>query len=440
MTYLTSYLASHALTVGAVVAWFLILSRSARPRRTPQSLMAWLLGFAFMPFIALPLYLLLGSRKFPRRAKGRSLVVRPARPGNAFELLATGEAAYARLLALIEGAQRTIDLTMFIVGDDATGRAVVEALTKRAKDGVSVRVILDAVGCARTRGSVARALGAVGGEVRAFMPLRHSPIRGRTNLRSHRKIVVVDGEHVFAGGMNLAEEYMGPKPLPGRWRDVACVVSGPVAVDAAALFESDWEFCGGAPREGARGAPAMPAAAGEGTVQLVPSGPDMVHDTVYDAVLTAIAVARARIVLVTPYYVPDDIVQHALVLAARRGVRTELLVPSKSNHSLADFARRGLLRELTASGVHVRFYPHGMVHAKAMVVDDAFAFVGSPNMDMRSFFLNYEDAVCLYSAPEIAEVRSWADALLAECTDRGPHSSRSYWMIEQLARMVAPEL
>jgi cardiolipin synthase len=184
----------------------------------------------------------------------------------------------------------------------------------------------------------------------------------------------------------------------------------------------------------------MPASAGEGTVQLVPSGPDMVHDTVYDAVLTAIAVARERIALVTPYYVPDDIVQHALVLAARRGVRTELLVPSKSNHALEDFARRGLLRELTASGVHVKFYPHGMVHAKGMVVDDTFAFVGSPNMDMRSFFLNYEDAVCLYSAPEIAEVRSWAEALLAECTDKGPHSPRAYWMFEQLARMIAPEL
>ena len=170
--------------------------------------------------------------------------------------------------------------------------------------------------------------------------------------------------------------------------------------------------------------PVKALAAGEGVVQLVPSGPDMVHDTVYDAVLTAIAVAKERIVLVTPYYVPDDIVQHALVLAARRSVKTELLVPSKSNHALADFARRGLLRELTAAGVHVRFYGKGMVHAKGMVVDDAFAFVGSPNMDMRSFFLNYEDAVCLYSAPDIAQVRAWADALLAECTDKGPHSRR----------------
>jgi cardiolipin synthase len=317
---------------------------------------------------------------------------------------------------------------------------VVDSLVARANDGVDVRVVLDAVGSTNSKRAAGRLLRAAGGSVRVFMPLLHAPLRGRNNLRCHRKLGLFDGEHLFAGGMNLAEEYMGPTPLPGRWRDVACVVSGPVAVDAAALFESDWEFCGGSPRkESASGAP-KPARAGEGTVQLVPSGPDMVHDTVYDAVLTAIAVATERITLVTPYYVPDDIVQHALVLAARRGVKTQLLVPTKSNHALADFARRGLLRELTAAGVHVRFYARGMVHAKAMVVDDTFAYVGSPNIDMRSFFLNYEDAVCLYSAPDIAQVRVWADALLGECVDRGPHSRRAYWMFEQVARMIAPEL
>ncbi len=458
---LGQYLLSHLVAVITAAASTLMVLRLFGTSRTPQSLVAWTLALMFVPLAAIPLYFLLGARKFPRTAKRTmrraadpsempppgpvarvlcEIGAPPARGGHRFELLRDGEKAYARLMALIAASKRTIDLTMFILGDDATGRSVVEALVARARDGVDVRVVLDAVGCTNSKRAAARALREAGGSVRAFMPLLHAPFRGRNNLRCHRKLALFDGEHLFAGGMNLAEEYMGPRPLPGRWRDVACVVSGPVAVDAAALFESDWEFCGGTPRGGALAAPAMPASAGEGTVQLVPSGPDMVHDTVYDAVLTAIAVARERIVLVTPYYVPDDIVQHALVLAARRGVRTELLVPSKSNHALADFARRGLLRELTASGVHVRFYAHGMVHAKGMVVDGTFAFVGSPNMDMRSFFLNYEDAVCLYSAPEIAEVRSWADALLAECTDRGPHSSRSYWMIEQLARMVAPEL
>jgi cardiolipin synthase len=151
-------------------------------------------------------------------------------------------------------------------------------------------------------------------------------------------------------------------------------------------------------------------------------------------------VARERVAIVTPYYVPDEVVQRALLLAARRGVRTQLLVPTHSNHALADFARRGLLRELDAAGVELHFYPHGMVHAKAMLADATFAFIGSPNLDMRSLFLNYEDALFLYDSAQVAQVAGWVDALLARCTRERPHSAREYWLLEQLARIVAPEL
>lgn len=464
---LTSYLLSHLVAVITALASTLMLVRLLSTNRTPQSLLAWGVALMFVPLVAIPLYFLVGARKFPRTAKrtmrtapsrsdlaspgpvARVLVALgapPARAGHRFELLENGERAYARLMELIAASRRTIDLTMFILGDDATGRSVVDALAARARAGVRVRVVLDAVGSTSSKRRAARLLHEAGGSVRPFMPLLHAPFRGRNNLRCHRKLGLFDGEHVFAGGMNIADEYMGPAPLAGRWRDVAGVVTGPIAVDAAALFESDWEFCGGKraaakPQEAGENADAaVPAKAGDATVQLVPSGPDMVHDTIYDAVLTAIAVATERIVIVTPYYVPDDVVQRALLLAARRGVRTQLLVPSRSNHAFADFARRSLLRELADAGVELRFYPHGMVHAKAMVVDDAFAYIGSPNMDMRSFFLNYEDAICLYTSPDIGQVRAWVDALLAECTSTGPHSKREYWLFEQVARMIAPEL
>jgi cardiolipin synthase len=438
-----TYLLSHALTIAAVVASLLMLSRLSGSSRTPQSTLAWLLAFAFMPPVAIPLYFALGSRKFPRRAKGPGLVVHPARPGHSFELLTTGDAAYARLMALILGAQRSIDLTMFILGDDATGRAFVDALAQRASSGIAVRVILDAVGCTRTRRNAARVLGAAGAEVRAFMPLWHSPVRGRTNLRSHRKLAVFDGEQVFAGGMNLANEYMGlpaPPTEAPRWRDVAAVARGPIAADASALFESDWRFCGGSKGQvGASSTPATDAAGGDETVQFVPSGPDMLTDTVYDLFLTGIFGARERIAIVTPYYVPDEALQHALVLSARRGVKTELLVPARSNHRVADLARRKLLRELSANGVVVHYYPRGMVHAKAMVIDDTFAYVGSPNFDMRSLFLNYEDALCLYSPGAIAQVRAFVDGLISECTpDAPPH--REHRVIEQIALLLAPEL
>ncbi len=463
-----AYLVSHALVVATVLASLALAFRLLNSRRTSQSTLAWLLALAFAPFVAIPLYLLLGSRKFPRRAKlpvrgppkagaaseyfggpiARVLQksdVAPPRRDNAFELLTTGEAAYERLLGLIRGAERSIDLTMFILGNDTTGNAFVEALAERAAHGVGVRLILDAVGSSASCRHAAHVLGSAGAEVRAFMPLRHSPIQGRTNLRSHRKLAIVDRQHVFAGGMNLANEYMGPPVAPSsapRWRDVAAIASGQIAADAEALFESDWGFVGGS-----KSAPAAPradalrAAPGNATLQIVPSGPDMIADTVYDLFLTAIFVARERIAIVTPYYVPDELLQHALLLSARRGVRTEIVVPSRSNHRVADVARRPLLRELHDAGVIVHSYGRGMVHAKAMVVDDAFAYIGSPNFDMRSLFLNYENALCAYSHEAIAQIRSFVDGLVAECVAQPPPPVR--WvgtLAERVARLLAPEL
>ena len=330
---------------------------------------------------------------------------------------------------------------MFILGDDTTGRAVIAALAERAKHGVQVRVILDAVGSFRARGSASRALHAAGAQLRTFMPLRHSPIRGRTNLRCHRKVLIVDGEVVFAGGMNLANEYMGP-PDERRCRAGATwspSSRGPVAADATALFESDWVYCGGSRRGADDRAPAALATHGDERVQFMPIGPDMITDTMYDVLLSGIFQARERIAIVTPYYVPDDALQHALVLSARRGVKTELLVPAVSNHRIADLARRQFLRELRANGVQIHYYARGMVHAKAMVIDDAFAYVGSPNFDMRSLFLNYEDALCLSSTGAIAQVRGFVDALIAECAPEPPVFPE-HRMIEQMALLLAPEL
>jgi cardiolipin synthase len=174
-------------------------------------------------------------------------------------------------------------------------------------------------------------------------------------------------------------------------------------------------------------------------VQVVPSGPDFVDDTFYDLVLSGIFNAQKRVAIVTPYYVPDDTLQHALVVAARRGVRTEVIVPSVSNHRVADVARRNLLRELTGAGAVVHYYPHGMVHAKAMAVDDSFAYVGSPNFDMRSLFLNYENALCVYSPTAIAAIRAFIDELISQSVAQGP-PARERPFREQLARFLAPEL
>ncbi len=457
------FLRSHPLTVAGHLLGLVLALRVLVTRRSPQSLMAWVLGLLIMPWVAIPFFFLFGARKLPRKVRGkhapllspggyaglpgthpaanvprvlRTEGVPGVRAGNSFELLGTGERAYEALHAEIARAARSIDLTIFIVGDDEVGWSVVNALVARARAGLRVRLLVDAVGCRPIRRRAAELLRAAGGELRVFMPLLHAPLKGRTNLRSHRKVGVFDRHRVFMGGMNLALEYMGPTPRPDRWRDLACLLEGPVASDAEQLFAADWAFAGGAetppPTE-------LSPPAGEAVLQLVPSGPEMKIDTFYDAVLTALDAAKTHVVCVTPYYVPDDVVQHAFVLCARRGVRTQLVMPARSNHALADNARRGLLAELSEAGVELLWYPR-MVHGKAMVVDDAVAYLGSPNLDMRSFFLNYEDALFLYSPAEIALVRGWIAALAAECsTVHGP-PRRRWWLIEDFARLMAPEL
>jgi Phosphatidylserine/phosphatidylglycerophosphate/cardiolipin synthases and related enzymes len=454
---------SHPLLVAVHLVGVAVAMRVLVTRRAPQSLMAWLLALLFAPWAAVPLYFLLGGRKFPRGAKGKQVPLRvpdaraqlpdghPAadvprvlrtegvpgvRAGNAFQLLGTGEQAYAALLEEIEKAGKTVDLTVFILGKDEVGLAVVRALAARARAGVGVRLLLDAVGSRPILPIANRELRAAGGEVRSFMPLLHAPVRGRSNLRNHRKIAVFDGRRAFLGGMNMALEYMGPTPRAGRWRDVACLVEGPVAADAAQLFAADWAFAG---KEEPTRVTQVPPPAGEAVVQLVPSGPEMATDTFYDALITALYSARTHVACVTPYYVPDDVVQQAFVLCARRGVRTEMVMPAVSNHLLADKARRGLLPELAEAGVVFRWFG-GMVHGKAMVVDDSVAYVGSPNLDMRSFFLNYEDALLLYGPAEIAVVRGWIERLVAECPNTLAPPSRRWWLIDDVARLLAPEL
>jgi len=460
---LLEFLRSHPLTVAVHVLGLVLALRVLVTRRSPQSLMAWVLGLLVVPWVAVPFFFLFGARKLPRKVRGkhapllspgghaglpdghpavnvprvlRTEGVPGVRTGNTFELLATGERAYEALHAEIARARRCIDLTIFIVGDDEVGWSVVNALAERARAGVRVRLLVDAVGSRPIRRRATQILEAAGGQLRVFMPLLHAPLKGRTNLRSHRKVGVFDGSRVFMGGMNLALEYMGPTPRPGRWRDLACLLEGPVASDAEQLFAADWAFAGGTETPPPT---VLSPPAGQAVMQLVPSGPEMKTDTFYDALLTALDSARVHVACVTPYYVPDDVVQHAFVLCGRRGVRTQLVMPARSNHSLADNARRGLLAELSEAGVELLWYDR-MVHGKAMVVDDTVAYLGSPNLDMRSFFLNYEDALFLYSPAEVAAVRGWITSLADQCsTTQGP-PSRRWWLIEDFARLMAPEL
>jgi cardiolipin synthase len=450
--------------VGTMVGTLLIvpfLARILRERRAPGSTLAWILSVVLVPYIGVPLYLALGPRKrhvasrkplyapAATSAAGASAEARAARPieallaavgvpsasgGNAVELLATGEAAFTRLLDVIGGARRSIHVATFILGDDVTGNTVLERLTEKAATGVDVRVLLDGLFLPRANRRKLAALRRAGGRVVEFGPMIHLPFRGTDNLRNHRKLVVVDDEIAIVGGMNIAEEYMGPNDFPGRFRDVAVCLAGPAVARVAEVYRSDWAFAAHETLEPR----ALPAPRGEAIVQVVPSGPDSVDDTLYETLLAACYWAKRRIAVATPYFVPDEALARALAAASRRGLDVRIVVPARSNHLLADLAGGTYLRQVEAARARVATYPR-MLHAKVVVIDDDVAVLGSANFDMRSLFLNYEVALFFYSRAEVDMLSRWFEDVSAECGRLAP-AGRVRALGEEIGRLLAPIL
>jgi cardiolipin synthase len=242
---------------------------------------------------------------------------------------------------------------------------------------------------------------------------------------------------------------MGPPSARALWRDIAAIVSGPAVADLEGIFASDWKFAtGGVPGPAAaRSAAAEPEAdldpessAGATVVQVVASGPDVAGDPLYESLLGLIFAAQRRIWIVTPYFVPDEMLARALNLAARRGVDVRVIVPVRSNHPSADLARSSYLRDLHNEGGRVLLYTPVMLHAKVVVFDDQLAIIGSANMDMRSLFLNYEVALFVWSRPQVQEVALWVASLESQ-TQRGlPPPGWPLEIAENVVRLLSPLL
>ena len=448
-----SWLITHA---EIVLLSALVIAAAAfllQQRRSPQSTAAWLLFLVVAPYVAIPIFVGLGVRK---RANGpdalhldvadtgtpvgdidrmlRAYRLPGATDGHDFVLHDRPEAARDALFDLVAGARTRIDALFYIVANDDQGRAFVRALTERAKAGVAVRLIIDRLGTFNPPWRELRLLSQAGGETRFFSPLAQRPLRGHLNLRNHRKIMVVDGTTAFGGGMNVGEEYLG-----GRgevWTDLAFTMRGPAVETCGKVFASDWQGTGGEPGDPP---PAATPTGGPTVAQLAPSGPDLRHDGVHDALVNAIHRATDRVWIATPYFLPTDTLSEALSIAARRGVDVRLLLPRKSNQRIADFARGAYLRELHAAGCNILLFRPGMMHAKAGIIDGS-AYVGSLNFDVRSMQLNFEDVLFVHDAQSVAQLADWFTARERDC-DVGIGKAGTLRRIgEGLFRIGAPVL
>jgi cardiolipin synthase len=355
-------------------------------------------------------------------------------------ILACGENAFRETMRLIDAAEQTIFIATFILGKDATGKAIMEKLAHKARQGVNVRLLLDALGSVHIRRRFLAPLTAGGGKYAFFMPMIHWPFRGRANLRNHRKMIIADGKAAMIGGMNLAAEYMGPELSPDRWTDLSILLEGPVVAHLTEIFRSDWRFAAKKDLPGVAVFDRPSNAPSQAQLQLIASGPDVPGDTLRDAVLTAIFNAKRRIWVVTPYFVPDELLQEGVCIAARRGVDVRLIIPRRSNHRLADLSRESYLNQTQEAGAEIWLYRPKMLHAKAVLIDDALAVVGSANMDMRSLLLNFEVGLCIYDAGVVAQIDAWIKDLIKNCTMRSHPRRSSLNLVEGVGRILAPLL
>ncbi len=423
----------HSLVILVSILIYILTTRVIGERRPPSIAIAWVLGMIAMPYLALPMYLMFGRRKLPRKKVSPGIVRRRGRHWaedliESFDLGPASDAAVrlhhdggesaASLFETMQRARFRLDVCTYILGNDPFGLDAMLRMGQCVERGVAVRLLLDGVGAIQLPRTFFAKLKTLGIQTQIFSPLLARRTQGPRNLRNHRKMVIADGERLWAGGRNIAAEYfIGAHGKPA-WRDLSFDLEGPVAGDAAAQFEADWVAAGGTPApEHRRTADAPRSTLGSPLcrAQFLPSGPDQTEDTVHALLIDACFHVRERILAVTPYFVPDAGLETALRLAARRGVRIDLLLPVKSNHRLADFVRNRALRSLHKAGVAIHLLPF-MNHAKAVVCDESLAITGSVNLDSRSLLLNYESAVVLYGAAEISWVAGWIEALKAQAS------------------------
>ncbi len=312
---------------------------------------------------------------------------RPLLPGHLVEPLENGEEAFPAMLEAIRAARRTLYLSTYILETNRTGRTFIAALRDAVERGVDVRVLIDGVGEWYSWPRAGVLLKHAGVPVARFLPPKLLPPSFLVNLRNHTKILVADGLVGFTGGMNIGDRYLaGNLDNPSRVEDIHFRVTGPVVAQMEQVFLADWSFCadGAAPPE------SRPSPAGEAYCRAVVDGPTGDLDRLTMILTGAVASARQRVFIMTPYFLPPRELIGALQAAALRGIDVQVVLPSKNNLPYVKWASDNMLWELLQNGIRVFYQPPPFVHTKLFLVDDFYALIGSANLDPRSLRLNFE--------------------------------------------------
>ncbi len=316
---------------------------------------------------------------------------------NAVEIITDGREKFDKLFADIANARSYIHIQYYIIQNDSLGNRLIQALTEKAKEGVTVRVLYDDLGSRRLTRSFFKKFREAGGQAEAFFPSKLRFINLRMNYRNHRKLIVIDGEIAYIGGFNVGDEYVGLHKKFGYWRDTHLRIEGPAVYLIQTRFILDWNQAS-AEHKIAYDPDLFPpfAAKGEIGVQIVTSGPVSQYPHIKNGFLKMIASAQKSIYIQTPYFIPDTSLMDALTIALLTGVEVNIMIPDKSDHPFIRWASLAHIGELLKCGANVYLYNKGFIHAKSIVIDEEIASVGTANMDVRSFKLNFEANAFLY--------------------------------------------
>jgi len=362
---------------------------------------------------------------------------------NHIEILNNGKETFDSIKREINKARNHIHLEYYIIDDDKIGNEIRELLIAKAGEGVEVRLIIDDVGCWKLGKKYLQSLENAGVELYSFMPVRFPLFANRINYRNHRKIIVVDGQVGYVGGINIADRYIvGSKNIP-FWRDTHIKIEGEAVNSLQVVFLIDWYFVSGKILSDRSYFPRSKIKNTQ-LVQITASGPDSDWSSIMQAYFSAISTAREYIYIVNPYFIPNESILTALKTVALSGVDVRMIIPGKSDSFLAYNGTLSYVEELLEAGIRVFYYQKGFIHSKLIMVDDVFASVGTANMDIRSFDDNFEVNALIYDEKLCNELKDLFLEDLTDCleADLDLHIDRSIKkkFIQSFARIFSPLL
>ncbi len=321
------------------------------------------------------------------------------RTDNEIDIFSDGNQKFDALFEDIRNAKKEINIQYYIIQRDNLGKKLRDELTKKAKEGIKVRVLYDEVGSRKMTPSFFKELISYGGEAQAFFPSILRLINFRINNRNHRKLCIIDGEVAYIGGFNVGDEYLGLDPKMGYWRDTHFRIKGESVNDIQGRFILDWHQATKQPIELEQFLHRTETHSGTVPVQIVASGPNSTTQHLKNMYISLIMSAKESVYLQTPYFIPDASFMDACKIALLSGVEIHIMIPNKPDHPFVYWATWSHVGELLTYGAHIYLYEKGFLHAKTIVVDNEVSSVGTTNIDPRSFSLNFEVNAVVYDQP-----------------------------------------